>query len=366
MAIKVETTTDSLEDTKRSLGEDTVVETEETPTEETSSETETGSQAKTVKAGEKTPKADAPADDDAEDSDDDDEENTEDLDDKSKTKGKEKEQAPAHKRKSGYKRKIDRISRQLEEERGKREELERRVASAEKPGSKTEPDPKAPVNYSGRPKPKREDFANDEDPDGAFIEALTDWKTDEKLAKAEGERSDREIKTESQRVLKQYETRLNEAKALVPDFDAAFDELEEDLQVSPAMQYVIFNSPVGPHISRWLALHPERAAELMELRGTPDELLEIGVIRGLVEAEVAKLKAAPAKNSKEPLPKDTPAKPLKKVVSSAPLPTTPLKGAQNTVKTLKDVAGGDDRLVDHVKYDPTYERMRKEQRRGAS
>jgi hypothetical protein len=388
MAIKVETTTDSVDDVKRSVGDDVVVEAPEDADKDDAAKgdesdagkgkDDTGKPDGKKPAGADKKPAGAPAKDKADKDNEESEENDEDEDESDESEGKDakdKSEEPHKKnRPNRYRRRIDKLERELERT---REELVR-VANPKGGATEDTPEPKAPASYSGKPKPKRGDFADAEDPDADFHEALGRWGAAEEIAKTEFERNDKEARSESQKLLKAYTGRVADAKTLIPDFDEAFDELENDLPITPAMQYVIFTSEIGPFISHYLALHPKRAAEIADMEG-PDVIRAMGRVEAIVEAQVEKLREEAkkggdkgsdksGKSSKES--EDGKEKkaltPPKKTVSNAPPPPNTVKGANAAPKTLKDIAGTDERLVDHVKFNPDYERMRKEQRRGRS
>src|SRR5437899_8303897 len=99
-----------------------------------------------------------------------------------------------------------------------------------------------PVVAEPTPKPTPDKFSDYSE----FIEALTDWKTDQKLAAAEQQRQQREqqraAEIEQQRVAKSWTERVQAAKARYPDFD------EIALQSETAI-------PQGSLIDAWILEH---------------------------------------------------------------------------------------------------------------
>lgn len=416
MAVRVETTTDSVEDVKRSVGEAVeVTETEkndETQSDDSKGAKKTGddkagSEKTADKAADGKKAAAAKKDDKTEDTEEhedaddkgDDADDEADAGDKSKKQDEPETQRP--KRKNKYRRRIDRLERDLEAEKERVRQLESHLTRGPKTGEAAEDDDKGGKKvertYSGIPRPRKEDFADSEDPEGDYAEARARWGTKEEIAKAEFERQSREGNAESQRVLEAYKERVKDAKKLIPDFDAAFEDLEDDQQVTPAMQYVMFTSPIGPFIAHYLATHPKEAAKLAKMDGA-DAIREMGKLEVRVQASVDDLrkKAKGKKTLKsetksgkrveeedlddeddddrddddlddeedekadEPVQKAPPKK-----ISTAPKPINKVKDTGGGgPKTLKDIAGSEDRLVDHVKFDKQYERTRKEQRSG--
>lgn len=218
-------------------------------------------------------------------------------------------------------------------------------------------------------KPRREDFANHDNPDEAWIEALTDYKAELVLDKTKKERDTDAATVEQEKVVKEYQERVVEAKERYDDFDAAFDELdpEDNIQITPVMQYMILNSEVGGDISYYLAKNPEVAEKIAKM-SQADAIKHMGKLEQKVEDIVAGI--VEAKKAKDKDPDEEPAEEGKKKeeivsdkkITKAPKPSTPIRPSNNVTSTEKDTS----RHVDLVVFDRKYEKERNEQRRNSA
>ncbi len=119
-----------------------------------------------------------------------------------------------------------------------------------------------------------------------------------------------------------------EAETAIPDF-AAVIKANEDMPLSPTMQYVAITSPIGHRINYYLATHREEANELFELGDTPEALRMIGGI----ERDVRRaMKAAPT------VPEPPPAAVAARAVTQTPEPIDPVGGrATATSRSLDQI-----------------------------
>ncbi len=327
MAIRLETTTDSVEEVKKAIGE--VAETAD----------DLIGEVETKPAEEKTPSESGAASETAE-------QKVEPT--KEETPKKEGEEIPGA------------VKAELGKLRKERRELRERVARLEnektRPAPQAKSEPAAPTSYTGLAKPKREDFQEAEDPDAAFIEALTDWKAGEKFAERDAKHDQDAATKEQKELIATYQKRLDDAPARYEDFDQTFDDLADDIEVTPVMQYAIFSSEVGPDMSYYLAKHPEVAKRINSL-DRAGQIREMGKVEQKVEDLVAAMTKKPEPEVTEEKPEVAPRKP-----SQAPKPTTPLKTITQVTpksKTEEDA----DRHVDHATFDKDYEKKRNEERK---
>lgn len=135
-----------------------------------------------------------------------------------------------------------------------------------------------------------------------YVEALTDWKVDQKL----GERDQRQ---EAATKATTWQQRADAVKAEIPDFDTVL--AGSTAPMSQAMAQTIQESDMGPKVAYHLAQHPEESARIagMSPLAAAREL-------GKIEATLSTAKAA------EPEPKK---------VTSAPTPPTPIGSGRSTV-----------------------------------
>lgn len=172
-------------------------------------------------------------------------------------------------------------------------EAERKLADAEakltpqesRPAQETAPSVATPT----KPKPQIEQFESYED----YIEAIADWKADE-----------RDAKREQQAAVKQHaetmQMRVAKAKEEFADFEEVVTEAAKTLPISQAMTDYIMQSENGPKVAYKLAKDP---AEVARIRA----LSPIAAIRELSKIEDSlTAPAAPATKTlaaAKPLPK---------------------------------------------------------------
>lgn len=180
---------------------------------------------------------------------------------------------------NGYEKRIAKLTR-----RAKDAEAElARVRGTKREEPKTPP--KTPEG-----KPKLADFDNYED----WIEALTDYKADERVKKSKAEESrDRE---ESE-----FLKRFNAGRKAFKDWDNVVDD---DVEITNHMQSAIKSSDFPADIVYYLGKHPQEAEKIADLPAAK-QALAIGKIEARIEARKAGDKG--------------------KTTSSAPDPITPTK-----------------------------------------
>lgn len=175
------------------------------------------------------------------------------------------------------------------------------------------PTPKEPD-----PKPERKQFVSDED----YLEALTDWKTDQKLAEQQREQQQARTEAMQQQLADNWAQRLEMAKAELADFDEVVGKSEIDL---PNHLYVaIVESDMGPQLAYYLAQNPSEARLLKGMSHT-------SALRmlGKLEEQLEKASEKPAAKTESGAEK----KPEPQVEKSkAPPPIEPLKDASGPVE----------------------------------
>lgn len=207
----------------------------------------------------------------------------------------EKRDKDAPRRKSGYQRRIDKLTREKRELEARLAALEQRVAGGDKKpageAAETKPEAKAPAG-DGRPNP--EDFDTYE----AYTEALVDWKTEQAERRRAAEAAER-------RTFEAWTARLEAARQAHDDFDEVVDS---ELPLSDAMFQAIVESEQGAELAYYLGSHPEEAERIAKLS-------PVAAIRALgrIEASLDQSHTAP-----KPKP----------AVSSAPKPAPRVSGGK--------------------------------------
>lgn len=208
---------------------------------------------------------------------------------------------------------IDELTRKSREAEREAAYWRGRAEAAEKP-----PEPKAE-------KPKVEDFENY----GDYVEALTDWKADEKI-KANDEKRDK--RTAEERAAEQREKswaeKAADARTRVPDYDQVMSE--STVQISDHVAEALRESDRGPELAVQLAKDPSIADKLNAM--SPHRA---AIELGRMEAKLPAVSAEPDPNEvpADERPAPTPA-PAKKTTSAPP----PVKPIARTATTTKDLS----------------------------
>lgn len=170
-------------------------------------------------------------------------------------------------KKGGVQARIDELTR------GKRE-AERRASYYE--GLATRSTAQDPAEDAARP------TADQFDDYGDYVEALTDWKVDQKTKSLASDAAKGVMQHEREA---NYAERLAEAKTIIPDFMEVVEK--SDIGIAPHVGEAVFDSTRGPEIFYHLAQHPEVAERLNGL--TPVRAaLEIGKLEAQLEAPATK------------------------------------------------------------------------------
>jgi hypothetical protein len=214
------------------------------------------------------------------------------------------------KRKGGWQRKIEKLERENEFWR------EQALKTAPQP-AESKPEAKEEPFVFSKQKPKPEDFRIQDTEtfdQTAYLEAVADWKVDEREAKAEHKRVQESKQKEQQESKSKQNEKLKswndtQAKAAREVYDD-YDEVAGTISCTPAMYDSVMESEVGGHLAYWIGTHPDEVTRISAL--TPrQQILELHKI----EAQFAK--EEPAAKSED----ETPEPP----VSKAPAPATPVR-----------------------------------------
>jgi hypothetical protein len=187
---------------------------------------------------------------------------------------------------------IDRLTWEANEAKRKAEELEAKLRERQE----RQPEPSA-----ARPKP--EDFQDYDD----YVEALADWKAEEKARKlrdelkAESEKT--RAKTEADRRMEAFRAAESKFRATVQDYDEAIQDAQ-DTPMTQVMFDVILESEVGPNLLYHLAKNPDEAERIAHLSPARQA------------AEIGKLEDKLAQQLKDP---------QKPKASNAPPPVNPVR-----------------------------------------
>ena len=126
------------------------------------------------------------------------------------------------------------------------------------------------------PRPKLEDFPDNYD---AYIEALSDWKTDQKLAVREQENLKKAREWQQQEaarsVAETWQTRMQEFRSKVRDFDEVLDSAG-DIELHPDIRQSIAIYENGPRLAYELARHRPELEKIAAYKNPLDAIRELG------------------------------------------------------------------------------------------
>lgn len=163
--------------------------------------------------------------------------------------------APAQRQNKGVGKRINELTREKYEAIRRAEAAERRAQELELKGQQGA---NKPVAADG--KPKLEDFDFDHD---AYVDALTDWRVNQKLAERETSEQERQKQSQEQERTQQFQSRLAAYTAANPGkWEAA---TQAPVNFTPPMLEVIATSDAGPQIAVFLAENLDRADEISRM-----------------------------------------------------------------------------------------------------
>lgn len=301
MTISIQSTTDSKEAVTAALGDLAASK----PVEETKSEAPANEDKSDV--SDQPEKVDSESDDSQAEPSDEEDTEAEELE----AKSEDENQDSKPKKKGGFKKRIDRLNKRLsaieqEKEYWRLEVLRTQQGTVQKNEATAQ---KATPETSN--KPKVDDFSTHDE----YVEALTDWKLDQKLASEKQRQREDALQTEAKTKLDKHSERVNRfAKAHV-DWDEVIEGVA-NTQLSLTVQESIIDSEQGPELMYELAKNPKELARICSLS-------PIAAAR-----EIGKIEARFSKPSE---PSELKIKP------KAPAPITPVRtrGA-STVKSIYD------------------------------
>jgi len=213
----------------------------------------------------------------------------------------EKEQEEKPKANPKLERRFSEITKQREEarkeaqqERTAREALEARLAALER-----QPAPQAP-KVDEEPQPSQFNDAFE------YAKALAEYTADKRIAEMKQDEAKAKAEAERQKVIDQWASKVQKAKADLPDFDDIV--ASSDVVVNDDIRDAILESDVGPQILYHLAENDDVAKRIAGL-SAKQALREIGKLEARFEV------------------KETPPEPKTIARSKAPAPIQPLRGS---------------------------------------
>lgn len=232
------------------------------------------------------------------------------------------------KRKSGFQKRVDKLNKKLSFAEQQAEYWRQQAMS--KGPAKTEPETTTAKNSVDPSKPKPDQFETHD----LYVEALTDWKLEQKLSAKEQELKEKQVKTEVQTKIEQHTDRVNKFKKAHEDFDDVLDNVSE-IPLSMTVRESIVDSENGPDLMYELAKNPKEL----------DRICKLGPIAAA--REIGKIEARLSKPSETS---------LKKLTSNAPAPVSTVRARGTAVAKS---------IYDKGLSQSDYEKLRREQRKSS-
>ncbi|CAB4123468.1 hypothetical protein UFOVP43_49 [uncultured Caudovirales phage] len=209
----------------------------------------------------------------------------------------EKEAKPTEERKSNPKleKRFSDITKQREDarkeaqrEREARESLEKEVMSL-----RQQSQPQQVRTPDAKPQPSQFSDAFE------YAEALSEWSTEQALAKRDQEERNRRVDEERQKVISSWAQKVTAAKSDMPDFDDMV--ASSDVVVPDHIRDAILESDAGPRILYELAGNDELAKKIANMSANA-ALREIGKLEARFESKTETKSSNPVGKSKAPPP----------------------------------------------------------------
>jgi hypothetical protein len=228
------------------------------------------------------------------------------------------------------------------------------------PAARVEPPPAA---SAPTPKPTPEQFQDYSE----YIDALTDWKTEQFWTKKETERQQqeqqRQFDAEQQRIRTTWTQRVNDAKQEIPDFEEVALLSDTAIPQGSLTDAWILESPAGPNLLYRLQKEPSALHSVLQLPGQAQaEALALFSVLHKSPEELRTLLALPLFDPQsvtllaQRLNGTSSRQPAAGTGSAAPPPSPPAPRPPNPVRT-GPIRGGDEppddeksSLADHERY----------------
>lgn len=214
---------------------------------------------------------------------------------------KEESEEVKPKKKGGFQKKLEKKDREIE---FLREQLTKQQPQ-EKPVDKME---QAKVDAADKPK------IDDYDSQADYLEALTDWKVDQKAKEYNQKAKEHELRQSFEKRVSEFQTKVSDFKKEAQDFDEVITDVD-DINLSVDLQQVIASSSLGPKLMYELAKDRKALERIVSLPAS-SAIYELGKF----EANLSK---------------SDDSKPEVKTKTAAPPPPKPV-GTKSPSKTAKD------------------------------
>lgn len=239
---------------------------------------------------------------------------TDEESDDSKDATEDTDENKGKKKKGGYQRRVDKLTKQKAEAQREVEFWRAKALEGQKPAGDQKVEVKPAIDTSK--KPKAEDFEKHDD----YVEALTDWKLDQKLGAEKAQAREQLAKAEQKTQLKTHLERVIAFEKSHPDFKEVMEDIGE-VRLSMAVNNAIIDSEHGPELMYEFAKNPGELERLNAL--SPESAARaIGRLEAKFESSAEKAKETTTTSEKK--------------VTTAPKPISTINSKAGHTKSTRD------------------------------
>jgi hypothetical protein len=198
------------------------------------------------------------------------------------------------KKKSGFQRRIDKLN--LAKAKAQQEADFWKEQALKGAGEKKETPVETPklAAADGKPDPSKYETHAD------FVEALTDWKTEQKFKEHGQKQVQDQLQTEQAKQVQSYVEKRDAFKTTHTDFDELMEDVA-DIPVSLVVQDIIITSEHGPALAYELAKNKEEFARINKLSPMA-AARELGRLEAKFSSQASQEKKTETKTTKAPAP----------------------------------------------------------------
>lgn len=189
------------------------------------------------------------------------------------------------KKKNGFKKRIEKLNARVAAKQGEADYWKNEALRNQKPEVQEKKPITASTDSTGRP--KSDDFESHD----SYIEALTDWKVDQKDKAKDSRQKETDAKTQQQKQIEKYGQLAKEFSKAHPDFQEVVEDVT-DIPMSLAVQALLLESDNGPELAYALAKDKDEYARICGL--SP---LAAARAIGRMEAKIVKEESSTASES---------------------------------------------------------------------
>lgn len=189
----------------------------------------------------------------------------------------------------------ERISELVEKRREAESKAERAEREMQEMRARLEALQAQPEPAKQEPKPTRDAFSTEDD----YIEALTEWKAGQAIAKREQETREAQARRHQEELAAQWKRNQEKAKAEIDDYAEVVGKSE--VVLPGHLHQAIIESEIGPHLAYYFAKHPDEAKRFAAMSATT-ALRQLGKLEDRMMEEPDKKPEPVIEKSKAPPP----------------------------------------------------------------